>query len=306
MFNIRSSLSKKVTLIAAASFAFVFTCATVIAYFESRQLVLEEIAHIIEAQNNASVREVKAQLEGIDNDLAHMSHTRETKSAMEDFSAAWAEMGGNQRRTLQNDYIDSNPHPVGEKDKLYRAEAFGAYHDAHEYYHESIRDLLVLEGYYDIFLINTQGDIVYSVFKETDFATNLNNGAYRDTDIAKVYRQAMASTERESVHYSDFAPYEPSNGAMASFIGRSIWKDGKRLGVLVFQMPVSAISRIFQNVEGDDSRSYVVGSDGKLRNDMKSTEGNDIGTLGLPFDPLTIPDHTVVTKLSAKRSISTV
>lgn len=295
MFNLRSSLSKKVTLIAAASFAFVFAFATIIAYFEARQIVLKESAQIVEAQNDAAVREVTTHLHGINNDLNHLAQTQEAKNAMVDFTAAWEAMGANQLETLQKDYIESNPHPTGEKDKLYRAESFGAYHDAHEYYHGSIRDLLVREGYYDIFLINTAGDIVYSVFKELDYATNLNNGQYRDTDIGKVFREAMASSERESVHFTDYAPYAPSYGAFASFIGRSIWKDGERIGVLVFQMPAEAISQVLDKAESDDSRSYMVGDDGLLRNDLKSTEANDLGTLSLPFEPTEIDEKVVET-----------
>ena len=77
---------------------------------------------------------------------------------------------------------------------------------------------------YDIFLVDAEtGFIVYSVFKEVDYATSLKSGPYRDTGIGKVFRKALEATSPDAVVIEDFAPYEPSYNASASFIASSLF-----------------------------------------------------------------------------------
>ena len=40
----------------------------------------------------------------------------------------------------------------------------------------------------DIFLFNQKGDLVYTVYKELDFATNLKTGRWADSNLAEVFR----------------------------------------------------------------------------------------------------------------------
>jgi len=47
-------------------------------------------------------------------------------------------------------------------------------------------------GYYDIFFVDNEGNVVYTVFKELDFATNLKQGPYSNTGIAEAYRKALS------------------------------------------------------------------------------------------------------------------
>jgi len=77
---------------------------------------------------------------------------------------------------LQDLYITNNSYPTGEKHKLDFARDGSRYSQAHRHYHPWFRKLLEERGYYDIFLISTDGDVIYSVFKELDYATNLLHG----------------------------------------------------------------------------------------------------------------------------------
>ena len=77
----------------------------------------------------------------------------------------------------------------------------------------------------------------------------------------------MALPEGE-VAFSDFAVYLPSYNAPASFIATPIFTDGKRSGVLIFQMPVDKINGIMTNDSrwaevgfGHSGESYLVGND---------------------------------------------
>ena len=69
-------------------------------------------------------------------------------------------------------------------------------------------------GYYDLFLIAPDGDIVYTVVKEPDLGQNLANGSLKDSGLGLCFKEA-----KREVNIQDFRPYAPSNGAQASFIG---------------------------------------------------------------------------------------
>lgn len=178
---------------------------------------------------------------------------------------------------LQGLYISENSHPIGEKHKLDAASDRTMYSQIHGQYHPPIRKYLEEFGYYDIFLVDADtGSIVYSVFKEVDYATNLKTGPYKDTGIGKVFRKALAANSPDAVVIEDFAPYEPSYNASASFIASPIYDTGEMTGVLIFQAPVDRINDVMTSNNnwkgvglGDSGEVYLVGQDHKMRNNSR-------------------------------------
>ncbi len=180
-------------------------------------------------------------------------------------------------RILQSFYIANNPNPVGEKLNLDRADAECDYNTYHAIYHPRIRDYLQSFGYYDIFLFDLEGNLVYSVFKETDYATNFVSGPYRDTNFATVYRKARDASSPGAVVIEDFKHYEPSYGAGASFIGSPVFYEGKKIGVAIFQMPLDNINAIMGSGAGlgETGQTYLFGSDGLLRSNSRFSEDGE-------------------------------
>jgi len=180
-------------------------------------------------------------------------------------------------RLLQNLYIASNQNPTGEKHFLDLAEDASSYSQTHKLYHPVIRNYLQRFGYYDIFLVDHEtGHIVYSVFKEVDYATSLLTGPYKQTNFASAFRLAKDAEHRDFVKLVDYAPYYPSYNAPASFIASPIFDGTKKIGVLVFQMPVDKINNIMTNNHswsniglGESGETYVVGGDYTLRNQSR-------------------------------------
>ena len=172
---------------------------------------------------------------------------------------------------LQYQFIVNNPNPLGEKDKLTQMEGSSQYSSAHTKYHPELRSFLHQFGFYDIFIINADsGKVVYSVFKEIDYATSLFDGPFSETGLAKAYKQALSLTAGTTI--VDFSPYPPSYQDPASFIAAPIIDNGRKIGVLVFQMPVATINNIMtyeqqweENGLGKSGESYIVGEDSKSR-----------------------------------------
>ena len=176
---------------------------------------------------------------------------------------------------LQELFISGNPHPTGMKQKLDSVDN-SLYSRVHKKYHPTIRSFLEKFGFYDIFLLDHKGRIVYSVFKEVDFATSLITGPYRETNFARAFKAASEANDKDFVKLVDFAPYYPSYNAPASFIASPIFNGEKKIGVLVFQMPIDRINAImtsnhaWENVGlGATGETYIVGDDYTMRNQSR-------------------------------------
>jgi methyl-accepting chemotaxis protein len=177
---------------------------------------------------------------------------------------------------LQDLYIASNPFEVGSKHLLDNPGDGSSYSETHELYHPIIRNFLETFGYYDIFLANTDGDIVYTVFKEVDYGTSLLDGPYSDTNFAEAFKSALDAGKGEFVYLVDFDPYAPSYNAPAAFIASPIYEGDEKTGVLLFQMPVDRINDIMTSRQawaqvglGDSGETYLVGDDLTLRNQSR-------------------------------------
>lgn len=171
---------------------------------------------------------------------------------------------------LQYHYIKSNPHPLGSKDALEYVKDQSQYSKFHAKYHPPIRNYLQKFGYYDIFLVEPQsGNIVYSVFKELDYATSLLDGPYAKTNFAKAFRQANQSSTADFVVFTDFEQYFPSYEAPAAFVASPIVKDGQKIGILVFQFPLDNLNVIMKERAGmgETGETYLVGKDLLMRSD---------------------------------------
>jgi methyl-accepting chemotaxis protein len=128
-------------------------------------------------------------------------------------------------------------------------------------------------GYYDIFLISNDGNVVYTEAQESDLGENLKTGPLKDSGLGKLFAKAI--TQPSIV---DFEPYAASNGDFASFIGAPVVVNGATIGVIALQMPTDAINAIVQRRQGmgKTAENYLVGKlDGKtsLRSDRVVKSG---------------------------------
>lgn len=224
---------------------------------------------------------LKSYLGSIEQDLSSLSRNDYVRQALVDFLGSWNELKeqGNPQDILQRLYITDNPNPTGQKENLDYALDGSSYSTNHKKYHSWFRHFLRQRDYYDIFLFSTDGDLVYTVFKELDYATNLNTGEWKDSDLGNVFRAAKNNPKLDQQNFFDFKPYAPSHGAAASFISQAILDDsGELMGVLVFQMPIARINAVMQVAAGmgESGETYIVGKDNLMRSDSRFSKDSTI------------------------------
>ncbi|MCC2615196.1 methyl-accepting chemotaxis protein [Aestuariibacter halophilus] len=178
---------------------------------------------------------------------------------------------------LQHDFIAASSFPLGGKDGLVALNNGSAYDQAHQRYHPSLQHFLNEFGYYDIFIADAQsGDIVYSVYKELDFATNIVTGPYAGSGIGEAFKRARQLNNPDDVVFSSFEDYRPSYDALAGFAASPIQVDGRTVAILIFQMPMDHISAIMTHSNkwqekgyGASGETYLVDEDSVLLSESR-------------------------------------
>ncbi|MEM8704257.1 MAG: methyl-accepting chemotaxis protein, partial [Pseudomonadota bacterium] len=288
MSHTLSKLSFRLPAIISGCSVFAAVFVGALAYWFSVSNIEKQADERLTALASARAAGLKNYLEGIGMDLTVTAANPFVGEALADFETAWKTIDGNPAKVLQKAYIHDNPHPLGEKDALLSA-GNTPYDVAHERYHAWFRKVLKTRGYYDIFLFSGDGSLIYTVFKELDFATNVMTGDYRETDLGNAFRAAM-NGDSQSLHFFDFKPYAPSAGAPASFISMPVTRGGEMLGVLVFQMPIDNINAVMSDPSGfgETGEAVLVGADRLFRNDSEKTpDDNDILKARLDGDIVT-------------------
>jgi len=196
-------------------------------------------------------------------------------------------------------YIIDNKNPVGKKQNLSMNKNIDVeYSKNHIEIHTAYIKLLKNFQLSDIFLVNTSGDVVYSVYKDKDYGTNLLNGVYKDSGLAEAFKKA-SKLKIGQVAFADFKPYEPSYNSPSIFLSSPIVYQGDFEGVVIFQLPKERINEIMSfsgEYEkaglGKTGKANLVCDDGCMKNDSRF--------MGSMDNPLVKDSGTTVTVVNVK------
>jgi methyl-accepting chemotaxis protein len=186
---------------------------------------------------------------------------------------------------MQYLFVARNPNPLGSKNLLLSSpEDPSGYSALHSRLQQQTQRWIREYGFYDIFLVDPSGDVVYTYFKELDFGTNLRNGPWAKTPIGEAYRQAALGSDPRGVYLSDFAAYRPSYDDQAAFVSTPLFENGRRVGVLIAQVPIDRINQVLNfsgNWEtaglGSTGETVLVGADGSHRTDSRRLSNDPDG-----------------------------
>ena len=127
-------------------------------------------------------------------------------------------------------------------------------------------------GYYDLFLIAEDGDVVYTVAKESDLGQNAASGNLADTPLGRCFGKSL-----EKASLQDYEPYAPSNNQFAGFVGAPVQAGGEVIGVVALQLPTGPMNKVVQRRQGmgKTGETYLVG-----QNEGGSAFRSDLVTMG--------------------------
>jgi methyl-accepting chemotaxis protein len=273
-----SRLSVKLPLFAAIGLAIAMASVAAVTIYIAASTLNHSTRENFRELSGYRANIIKGHFESQVNALQVMATAGGARIAMNAFEGAYEQLEGRGENDLVARYTTGNPINNARQD--YNGDGDQTYYGtAHRRYHPVLRKAKIELGLYDIFLIRTDGTVIYTVEKESDFGTNLISGPHRDTGLGKAFRAALRDAAEQKVAFADFEAYGPSAGAPASFMARVILNEAREpVGVLAVQMSIKMVADLLYNPEIDSTDIMLVGPDGRLRSQLRSTKENTVLT----------------------------
>ena len=158
------------------------------------------------------------------------------------------------------------------------------------------------------------GDLIYTIAKEADYATNFEvGGPWAGTGLGVVFRAVNDNPTPGFQTFTDLEAYGPSNGLPAGFIAQPVFDSGGTyLGVLAFQILIDRINQVMQVSAGlgETGEAYMVGADLLMRSDSKFVPGSTVLETKVETEPArkalagqtgveVVPEHRGMAMVSA-------
>ena len=173
-------------------------------------------------------------------------------------------------------------------------------------------------GYPDLYLINKDGYVFYSVSQGADMGTNLLTGKYSSSSLGVLVKDVK---EKQAFGFSDFAKYAADSDKAAAFMAMPLVTGEKKLElIIVLKLPIEGINSITSIREGmgDTGESYLVGPDFLMRSDSYidpenrsvaasfagNIENNGIDTLAVQEALAGNSDAKIITNALGKKVLS--
>lgn len=151
-----------------------------------------------------------------------------------------------------------------------------AWSAANARFNDYFREIATRFEYRDALLLDTRGNVVYSVRKSASLGTNVRTGPYRQSNLRDAYEKAMAANSVNFVWITDFAPYQAQLGQPIAWLTAPIGPPGSAAGVLALPLPIAKVNRIMTADRqwkaagmGDTAETYLAGPDNLMRSDSR-------------------------------------
>ncbi len=156
-------------------------------------------------------------------------------------TALWLEKSDYETLLLQKFYVVDNPQPLGKQHLLEDRSDGSVYNQQHKKYHSSFKAIVERYGFEDLLLVDAQSlDILYNVNKGPVFASNLEQGAFADTQLAALVKQ-LKQNPKAGVQFSRIDAFSGSYQQQALFLGVAVFHPNNQespAGFLIAQYPV--------------------------------------------------------------------
>ncbi len=125
-----------------------------------------------------------------------------------------------------------------------------------EKYGSSLKQFKEEYGYYDVLLITKDGNVAYTLNRESDLGQNLISGSLKDSILGKCFRHGL-----KGLAIQDFAPYSPSGNQYIFCISAPVLQHGETMGVIALKLNKDSLNTIVQRRKGmgKTGETYLVG-----------------------------------------------
>ena len=144
-----------------------------------------------------------------------------------------------------------------------------SYQEIYEAVNSNLKKYNNIYGYPDVLILCAKhGHVMYSNAREKDLGENLSAGEFRESNMAKLWKNVIATGETCIV---DLERYMPREGIPAFFIGTPVIDRKEIIAVVVVQINDQQISNLLVNTAGmgETGQVYCIGEDQLMRTDSR-------------------------------------
>jgi len=165
-------------------------------------------------------------------------------------------------------YFQPQGSSAAERAKLTGTGSKSIYGFRHEPMHASVASIWRNGGYGDVYVVDGEGNLVYSVTKSDDFLLNVKDGGLGASGLATSVKAATAAGVGRAV-VSDFSPYAYAGGAPAVFVAQAVAAAAAPdtvAGVVVIRLDVSYFDAVLAARDGlgETGQTYLVDRAGQV------------------------------------------
>ena len=254
-----------VTLALAAAFS-----TSYVAYTQSAEQLKVAAERELVARRDSRILAINSYLDSLKQELSNASNDLFIQQSMHDLKIAWDALDNHHRQQLKNRYQNPNDSHTSLTSR---------YDNAHKVYHPILLNYKKTKNHNNLFLLDADGNVIYSVAKENEFALNVDSEEWTNISLAEVYNSIRDNPEPEFQAYSEFNASRTLKGAASSYVATAILdNNGHLIGVIVIQTPISHINNLMQlSVQlGESGETYLVGSDLLMRSESRSSQQSTI------------------------------
>jgi methyl-accepting chemotaxis protein len=264
-FTSLNSLSVKIPMLLIASTMVAALAMGVNSHIQSSNALLKAEEGKVESISNFRAGVLKRMGEGFQSDMNLMADSPTVREAY-DFLQSVYEARVSKDDSLRNHYVQQKTLPGKTRAEYLGQDDKSSYAIGHRRWHPILRYISQERHFYDLFLITPAGEVIYTVEKESDFATNLRTGPLKATGLARVFENAVKNAATGKIQFEDYEPYSPSADGPAAFMARAMKDEsGKVIGVVAAQLPDSLITQAVAQEFSGGGAAYVIGPDARLR-----------------------------------------
>ncbi|GJQ59181.1 MAG: hypothetical protein SCALA701_19820 [Candidatus Scalindua sp.] len=165
--------------------------------------------------------------------------------------------------------------PIVEEALVQLSESFNTYGlDSPQYnqtlnrYQSLMEHYVASYGYINIFLVNSNGDVIFSVTREDFTGTNLRTGKYQDFSVGQVFRRGL-----EEVAFEDYT-WNDTKGEFSAYFSAPVYDNHSLSGALIIEIPFSHLDAMLTQRAGfgETGEMYLVGEDEFMRSNSRFSE----------------------------------
>jgi two-component system sensor histidine kinase ChiS len=169
------------------------------------------------------------------------------------------------RQVLQDIFAaDGGSAPAGQMGGPLLREALD-YANAHNRFHEDYLAFVRTSQFDNLYLVNLEGRVVYSVGKDGYLGADLNSALVDHTPLAVLTQSLLADGGWQGTAVQDFV-HDPVTDSFAAYVAVPVELHGRLRGVAVFRLPAQAVSAVVQGQFGNQAAGqlYLTNADGAL------------------------------------------